>query len=144
MKTARQYLLKFAALAAMTFILSSCEYVGFGLEFGNSTNDYHETTGYLCSRPWVEEWYDDYGNLCYQELRFYSDNTGEDYMYTVDKYGYSRETRYTFAWDWYNAIYTSIRLSYGGRDFSYMDNISMGGNQLNCLLDGYPAYFRGR
>jgi len=25
-----------------------------------------------------------------------------------------------------------------------MENIAMGGNQLNCLLDGYPAYFIGK
>lgn len=132
------------AIMALAFSLTSCERVGIDIEFGNTTNGYHEATGYLCSRPWSDEWYDNNGVYHYQELIFFPDHTGEDYMLTRDRYGYVQESSYTFAWDWYNSIYTSIRMKYGPRDFSYMDNIAMGGNQLNCLLDGEPVYFMGR
>ena len=71
-------------------------------------------------------------------------NTGEDYLYTQDRHGYIQESVYNFTWDWFNSMYTSIRLTYGPGDYSYMDNISMGGNRLNCLLDGQPVYFVGK
>lgn len=128
----------------LTVTLVSCEYVGIGIEIGNSTNNYHEATSYLCSRTWVEEWNDSYGNFHRQELRFYSNNTGEDYTLSVDNRGFRQEFTYTFLWDWYDANYTSLRLKYGANDYSYMDNIIMDGNRLNCLLDGYPAYFYGK
>ena len=107
------------------------------------TNNYRERTDYLCSRIWVDEWYDDYDTYYYQELRFYPDNTGEDYLYKQDRYGNREESSLRFGWDWWNVSYTSLRLTY--RDgYSYMDNIQMGGNQLNCLFDNYPAYFTGK
>ena len=106
------------AVMALALSLTSCEHVGIGIEFGNTTNSYHEATGYLCSRPWSDEWYDDYGVYHYQELIFFPDNTGEDYMLTRDRYGYVQESSYTFVWDWYNSIYTSIRMKYGQRDYS--------------------------
>lgn len=38
--------------------------------------------------------------------------------------------------DWYDAFYTSIRLNYGGGDYSYMDHIQLGNGRLECQLDG--------
>lgn len=132
-----------ALISVFPILFSSCEYIGIGIELGNGTNNYREATYYLCSRTWVEEWTDNYGDFHRQELRFYNNNTGEDYVLTVDKHGYRQETSYTFLWDWYDANYTSLRLKYGANDYSYMDNIFMGNNRLDCLLDGYPAYFYG-
>ena len=132
-----------ALISVFPILFSSCEYIGIGIELGNGTNNYREATYYLCSRTWVEEWTDNYGDFHRQELRFYNNNTGEDYVLTVDKHGYRQETSYTFLWDWYDANYTSLRLKYGANDYSYMDNIFMGNNSLDCLLDGYPAYFYG-
>lgn len=143
MKTKKKALYRIFFLLAMTLAFTSCEYVGLGVEFGNGTNNYRERTDYLCSRIWTDEWYDDYDTYYYQELRFYPDNTGEDYLYKQDRYGNREESILRFAWDWWNVSYTSLRLTY--RDgYSYMDNIQMGGNQLNCLFDNYPAYFTGK
>ena len=119
MKTTRRKFYYIVAILSLIVTLSSCEYVGLGIEFGNGPGDYRETTDYLCSRTWTDEWTDDYGIYYYQESTL------------------------NFAWDWWNSSYTSIRLNYGSR-YSYMDNIQMGGNQLNCLLDNYPAYFIGK
>lgn len=69
-------------------------------------------------------------------LRFYADGTGEDYLRVQDAYGRWDEYRYTFVWDWYDAFYTSIRLNYGGGDYSYMDHIQLGNGRLECQLDG--------
>lgn len=129
-------------LITFAFAFQACDYVG--VEIGVGTDAYRENTDYLCSRPWSDEWYDDYGTYYYQELRFYGNNTGEDYLYTQDRHGYIQESMYNFTWDWFNSMYTSIRLTYGPGDYSYMDNISMGGNRLNCLLDGQPVYFIGK
>ena len=143
MKTTRRKFYYIVAILSLIVTLSSCEYVGLGIEFGNGPGDYREITDYLCSRTWTDEWTDDYGIYYYQELRFYPDNTGIDYLYSEDRYGNRQESTLNFAWDWWNSSYTSIRLNYGSR-YSYLDNIQMGGNQLNCLLDNYPAYFIGK
>lgn len=132
-----------ALISIFPFLFSSCDYIGVGIELGNGTNNYREATYYLCSRTWVEEWTDNNGDFRRQELRFYDNNTGEDYVLTVDNRGFRQEYSYTFVWDWYDAYYTSLRLKYGANDYSYMDNISMNTNRLECLLDGYPAYFYG-
>ena len=87
MKTKKNALYRIFFLLAMTLAFTSCEYVGLGIEFGNGSYDYRERTDYLCSRVWVDEWYDDYDVYHYQELRFYPDNTGEDYLYTQDRGG---------------------------------------------------------
>ena len=137
-------IIAFSALITVSSILfSSCQYAGIGIEIGNGTNNYREATYYLCSITWVEEWTDSYGDFHRQELRFYDNNMGEDYVLTVDRRGFRKESSYTFVWDWYDANYTSLRLKYGANDYSYMDNIMMGSNRLDCLLDGYPACFYG-
>ncbi|OUN79492.1 hypothetical protein [Bacteroides sp. An51A] len=143
MKTQTHKLYRIFFLTAMVLTLASCEYAGIGIEFGNGTNSYRECTDYLCSRTWVEEWYDEYDTYYYQELRFYPDNTGTDYLYQEDRYGNQNESTMHFGWDWWNVSYTSIRIDYRN-GYSYMDNIQMGGNQLNCLFDNYPAYFTGK
>ena len=73
-------------LITFAFAFQACDYVG--VEIGVGTDAYRENTDYLCSRPWSDEWYDDYGTYYYQELRFYGNNTGEDYLYTQDRHGY--------------------------------------------------------
>ena len=87
MKTTRRKFYYIVAILSLIVTLSSCEYVGLGIEFGNGPGDYRETTDYLCSRTWTDEWTDDYGIYYYQELRFYPDNTGIDYLYSEDRYG---------------------------------------------------------
>lgn len=143
MKTIKRKFYYIAAVLSLIFTLSSCEYVGMGIEIGNGTNSYHESTDYLCSRIWTDEWTDEYGVYYYQEICFYPNNTGVDYLYSQDRYGNRQESSLNFGWDWWDSNYTSIRLNYDNR-YSYMENIAMGGNQLNCLLDGYPAYFIGK
>ncbi|MCF2592831.1 hypothetical protein I6E11_03230 [Bacteroides caecigallinarum] len=130
-------------ISLFPILFSSCEYVGIGIELGNGTNNYRESTYYLCSRTWVEEWTDNKGDFHRQEIRFYDNNVGEDYVLTVDRHGFRKESSYTFVWDWYDANYTSLRLKYGTNDYSYMNNIFMGNNRLECLLDGYSACFYG-
>ena len=82
------------------------------MELGNNTLEYRERTAYLCSYDWQDDWYDDYGLH-----------------------------HFTFTWDWYDAFYTSIRLNYGGGDYSYMDNIRLGEGRMECLLDGAAVCF---
>lgn len=130
-------------ISLFPILFSSCEYVGIGIELGNGTNNYRESTYYLCSRTWVEEWTDNKGDFHRQEIRFYDNNVGEDYVLTVDRHGFRKESSYTFVWDWYDANYTTLRLKYGMNDYSYMNNIFMGNNRLECLLDGYSACFYG-
>ena len=87
MKTIKRKFYYIAAVLSLIFTLSSCEYVGLGIEIGNGTNSYHESTDYLCSRIWTDEWTDEYGVYYYQEICFYPNNTGVDYLYSQDATG---------------------------------------------------------
>ncbi|WP_308770033.1 hypothetical protein [uncultured Bacteroides sp.] len=133
MKTKARKFMYIAMLLTLTLAFPSCD---VELDLGNGSLEYRERTAYLCSSDWQDDWYDDYGYHRFQVLRFYADGTGEDYLRVQDAYGRWDEYRYTFVWDWYDAFYTSIRLNYGGGDFSYMDNIRLGDGRLECQLDG--------
>lgn len=123
----------------------SCEINGLGISFGNGgPGNYSERTDYLCSRSWGNEWYDRDGTYYYQELRFYPDATGVDYLYRRNSYS-ENESTLRFKWDWWNAAYTSLRLLYyEDKHVSYFDNILMSGNQLNGVLDGESVFFIGQ
>ena len=43
---------------------------------------------------------------------------------------------YNFRWNWENYAQTSIRMSYGPGDVSYLDDVYLGGNRLSGYLDG--------
>ena len=106
-----------AMLVALTLAFPSCN---VEMELGNNTLEYRERTAYLC---------------------FYTNGTGEDFIRIQDARGRWEEYTYTFTWDWYDAFYTSIRLNYGGGDYSYMDNIRLGEGRMECLLDGAAVCF---
>lgn len=140
MKTVVRKLHYIAVLAALVVSLASCE---VDVAVGNHTLAYRENTEYLCSFVWTDEWYDEFGDYHYQELYFYPDNTGEDYIRVQDRWGFVQEYSYRFRWDWYDSFFTSIRLNYGGGDYSYMDNMRMYNARLDCLLDGSYVTFIG-
>ena len=104
MKTIKRQFYYIAAVLSLIFTLSSCEYVGLGIEIGNGTNSYHESTDYLCSRIWTDEWTDEYGVYYYQEICFYPNNTGVDYLYSQDRYGNRQESSLNFGWDWWDRV----------------------------------------
>lgn len=144
MKSIRRYVLLPVILCSFAFVLTSCEEVNIGFEIGNNTNSYREATDFLCSRVWIDEWVDDYGSRHRQELRFDYNNLGQDYIMIVDRRGNIQEYTYNFVWDWFNSNYTSLRLKYGYDDYSYMDNMYMRNNMIECLLDGELVRFYGR
>ena len=65
---------------ALTLGLSSCVVDGIGLQIGTGTDSYREYTSHLCRYVWVDEW-EANGKFYHQELTFYPDQTGSDYMY---------------------------------------------------------------
>ena len=138
-------IIKFLPILLMAFSLGSCDELEIDIDIDDdpiSNVDY--STSYLTSRVWVDEWTDDKGVFYHQELTFYLDRVGTDYMYSEDRWGYRTESTYRFKWDWRNARCTEIRMKYGPGDYSYMDHIILGGNKLDCLLDGQPVYFIGK
>ena len=58
---------------------------------------------------------------------------------TVEQY------EYNFRWSWENYAQTSIRMSYGPNDVTYLDDVYIGGNRLSGYLDGRKTLwsFRG-
>ena len=71
-----------------------------------------------------------------QELDFYLDRTGVDYIRVEYRNGDVEVFEYNFRWNWENYAQTSIRMSYGPGDVSYLDDVYLGGNRLSGYLDG--------
>ena len=90
----------------------------------------------LCSRTWVSFYRDVDGNRCRQELDFYLDRTGVDFIRVEYPNGHVETFEYYFRWNWENYAQTSIRMDYGRNDVSYLDDVYIGGNRLSGYLDG--------
>ena len=90
----------------------------------------------------IDSFYDDdnigggYYSRCCQELDFYLDRTGVDYIRVEYRNGDVEVFEYNFRWNWENYAQTSIRMSYGPGDVSYLDDVYLGGNRLSGYLDG--------
>ena len=67
---------------------------------------------------------------------FYLDRTGVDYIRVEYRNGDVEVFEYNFRWNWENYAQTSIRMSYGPGDVSYLDDVYLGGNRLSGYLDG--------
>ena len=143
MKTRLVNILKLLPILMMAFTLSSCEDVEIELELDDTESCVNYSTSYLVSRVWVDEWTDDKGVFYHQELSFYTNRKGTDYLYSEDRRGVVKESSYGFTWDWRNHRCTALRMNYGHGDYSIMERIVMGGNKLDCLLDGQYVCFRG-
>ena len=71
-----------------------------------------------------------------QELDFYLDRTGVDFIRVEYPNGHVETFEYYFRWNWENYAQTSIRMDYGRNDVSYLDDVYIGGNRLSGYLDG--------
>lgn len=58
----------------------------------------------FCSCFWVDMFYDVDGNYCYQELNFYFDCYGEDYIWVEYFNGCYFELVYFFIWNWEDCL----------------------------------------
>lgn len=143
MKIYKKIIILSIIIPSCLFVFTSCERLSIGFEIGNNTDSYREATEFICSRVWVDDWVDSDGNSRHQELRFAYNNVGQDYIRVIDRRGNIQEYTYNFVWDWFSANYTSLRLKYSN-GVSYMDNMYMGNNVIECLFDGEPVTFYGR
>ena len=109
MKTNAFRYLGLALMAVLTLSLTSCEVeIDSFYDDDNIGGGYYNRSSDLCSRTWVSFYRDVDGNRCRQELDFYLDRTGVDF----------------------------IRVDYGRNDVSYLDDVYIGGNRLSGYLDG--------
>ena len=147
MKTSTFKYFGLALMAILMVSFTSCE-----VEIDSFYDDDNNGTGYynrsadLCSRTWVSFYRDMDGNYCRQELDFFLDRTGIDYIRVEYPDGYVEEFEYKFRWSWENYAQTSIRMSYGPNDVSYLDDVYIGGNRLSGYLDGRNNFveFQGK
>ena len=102
----------------------------------NIGGGYYNRSSDLCSRTWVSFYRDVDGNRCRQELDFYLDRTGVDFIRVEYPNGHVETFEYYFRWNWENYAQTSIRMDYGRNDVSYLDDVYIGGNRLSGYLDG--------
>ena len=118
---------KYFGLALMAILMvsfTSCEVeIDSFYDDDNNGAGYYNRSADLCSRTWVS---------------FYR---GMEYPNgTVEQY------EYNFRWNWENYAQTSIRMSYGPNDVSYLDDVYIGGNRLSGYLDGRNNFveFQGK
>ena len=147
MKTNAFNYLKLALLAVLMINLTSCEVeIDTFYDDDNIGGGYYNRSAELCSRTWVDNYQDRDGNYCRQELDFYLDRTGVDFLRVEYRNGTVETFEYHFFWSWDNYAQTSIRMDYGHGDYSFFDNVYIGGNRLSGYLDGKNNYveFRGK
>ena len=94
--------------------LTSCEVeIDSFYDDDNIGGGYYSRSSELCSRTWISYYRDADGNRCCQELDFYLDRTGVDYIRVEYRNGDVEVFEYNFRWNWENYAQTSIRMSYG-------------------------------
>lgn len=147
MKTNAFRYLGLALMAVLTLSLTSCEVeIDTFYDDDNRGGAYYNRSSELCSRTWVSFYYDAEGNRCRQELNFFMNRTGVDYIRVEYPDGYVETFEYKFRWNWDDHAQTSIRMAYTPTDVSYLDEVYIGGNRLTGFLDGHDNYveFKGR
>ena len=81
MKTNAFKYLGIALMALMMISLTSCEVeIDSFYDDDNIGGGYYSRSSELCSRTWISYYRDADGNRCCQELDFYLDRTGVDYI----------------------------------------------------------------
>lgn len=138
--------IKYCGLAVLLTImtgLTSCEVsIGGWYDDDDYSEIYYRTTRELCSRTWQETWMQE-GEIYTQRLDFYEDRTGTDIIRVEHRNGYVTENRYAFRWKWDNSSQTCIRMDYSPNDYSFFENIWLGGNTLRGILDNVDVNFTG-
>lgn len=135
----------FGIVIALASIISliSCEVsIGSWYDDDDYSEMYYRNTRELCSRTWQETWMQD-GEYYTQRLDFYENRTGTDLIRVEHRNGYITEERYNFEWRWDNSSQTCIRMVYGPQDVSYFEDVWLGGNSLQGMLDGSRVNFTG-
>ena len=141
MKTKAFRYLRFALLALLTVNLTACEIeIGGFSDDDNIGGEYYNNSRALCSRTWVRSFVNIDGNYCRQEIDFYLDRQGIDYIRIQYPDGGVYENEYRFVWNWEDASQTSIRMKYGRDDVSYLDDVQIWSNSLTGYLDGWNNY----
>ena len=104
-------------MAVLMISFTSCEVeIDSFYDDDNISGGYYNRSVDLCSRTWASSYWDIDGNYCRQELDFFLDRTGIDYIRVKYPNGYVEEFEYKFRWSWDNYAQTSIRMSYGPND----------------------------
>lgn len=133
--------LKLVLLTVLAINLTSCEVsIDDFYDDDNINNSYYNKSRDLCSQRWVDTYIDVDGNRCRQELDFYMDRTGVDYIRVDYPNGRFTENEYYFNWNWENRGQTVLRMEYGPRDVSYLRDVYIGGNVLSGYLDNWNNF----
>lgn len=101
MKTNAFKYLGIALMALMMISLTSCEVeIDSFYDDDNIGGGYYSRSSELCSRTWISYYRDADGNRCCQELDFYLDRTGVDYIRVEYRNGDVEVFEYNFRWNW--------------------------------------------
>ena len=101
MKTNTFGYLGLALMAVLMISFTSCEVeIDSFYDDDNISGGYYNRSVDLCSRTWASSYWDIDGNYCRQELDFFLDRTGIDYIRVKYPNGYVEEFEYKFRWSW--------------------------------------------
>ncbi|WP_455583992.1 hypothetical protein [Bacteroides sp.] len=147
MKTKAFKYLKPVLLVLLMVNLAACEVAIDGFyDDDHIGGGYYNKSRELCSRTWVRYYYNIDGYYCRQEIDFYLDRRGIDYIRVQYPNGRISEYEYRFVWNWENPAQSSLCMVYAPDDVSHLDEVRIWGNQLTGYLDGWNNYviYNGR
>lgn len=103
-----------------------------------------EATYALCSATWVDYFVTDDGLDCEQQLRFYANGEGEDYRIYYYPNGREQTENVPFYWGWEpgNYYFDALSIDYPNGETTYLEDIWISGNRLDCLYNGEQVSFR--
>lgn len=133
MKTMAYKYLRFLMVAALLLNLTSCETTVVFEDDDNIGGAYYAKSEALCYYVWQDVYEDQDGNECFQELTFFLNRTGEDYLRVVYPNGDYEEFVDKFVWNWEDREQYSLRMQYAPNDVSYYDDVRVRDN----VLSGY-------
>lgn len=101
MKTSTFKYFGLALMAILMVSFTSCEVeIDSFYDDDNNGAGYYNRSADLCSRTWVSFYRDMDGNYCRQELDFFLDRTGIDYIRVEYPNGTVDQYEYNFRWSW--------------------------------------------
>ena len=132
MKTKTMKYFKSVLLVLAMVSLAACEVAIDGFyDDDNIGGGYYNKSRELCSRTWVRSYYNIDGYYCRQEIDFYLDRTGIDYIRVQYPNGGISENEYRFRWNWEDSSQSSLRMMYAPNDICYLDEVKGKGDTQN-------------
>lgn len=118
--------------------LGSCEEGPYDERFGE------DATYALCRATWVDYFETEDGLDCEQQLHFYPNGEGEDIRIYYYPNGREQHENVPFYWDWEpgNYYFDALWMDYPNGERTWLEEIWISGNRMDCVYNGEHVSFR--